>query len=370
MTLDLTALGAAAALVADNQGPRWAGGAGAQVTSHPSTSTLALTATASRPPSKILVGFSLRRAGRSLRRTLGAAFSWQVSKIRSLWALHLSALGPLAEDLTPAAGAEVTARAVPHVTVVVHRALVQAAPLGGSAFVTALTWALYLGVALVAGDGPTGLCVAFRLTSFTHTCGARVFLPLIAVLVLFPSRQAGVGHTPGTALARWDHQVFILFAGDWLTLCNCTLDLAVSTHTSGAEGRLPMLAVPVHTALPQTRISVAGALGAAPACRGERSLVGGAGQGRARASTTRHGASGADAVGAWRRAPLAVVSMHDSLVLAGTVGRGDALRAALVGRDPQALPLLKVALWVGAAGRPADGDVAVAGTLLTGVWSP
>lgn len=32
--------------------------------------------------------------------------------------------------------------------------------------------------------------------------------------------------------------------------------------------------------------------------------------------------------------------------------------------------LLKVALWVGAAGRPADGDVSVAGTLLTGVRSP
>lgn len=37
-----------------------------------------------------------------------------------------------------------------------------------------------------------------------------------------------------------------------------------------------------------------------------------------------------------------VVSTHsvqDSLVLAGTVGRGDALRAALIGRDPQALAL-------------------------------
>lgn len=32
--------------------------------------------------------------------------------------------------------------------------------------------------------------------------------------------------------------------------------------------------------------------------------------------------------------------------------------------------LLKVTLWVGAAGRPADGGVPVAGTLLTGVRPP
>lgn len=31
---------------------------------------------------------------------------------------------------------------------------------------------------------------------------------------------------------------------------------------------------------------------------------------------------------------------------------------------------LKVALWVGAVGGPADGDVAVAGTLLAGLRSP
>lgn len=65
-----------------------------------------------------------------------------------LRALHSSALGLLAEDLTPAAGAEVAACAVPHVAVVVHRALVQAAPLGGGAFIAALTGALHLGVAL------------------------------------------------------------------------------------------------------------------------------------------------------------------------------------------------------------------------------
>lgn len=65
-----------------------------------------------------------------------------------LWAFHSSALGPLAEDLTPAAGAELAARAVPHVAVVPHGALVQAAPLGGGAFVAALTGALHFGLTL------------------------------------------------------------------------------------------------------------------------------------------------------------------------------------------------------------------------------
>lgn len=59
--------------------------------------------------------------------------------------------------MTPAAGAEVAARAVPHVPVVVHRALVQAAPLGGGAFITALTRALHLGVTLREETGRSGL---------------------------------------------------------------------------------------------------------------------------------------------------------------------------------------------------------------------
>lgn len=65
-----------------------------------------------------------------------------------LWAFHTSALGPLAEDLAPAAGAELAARAVPHVPVVPHGAPVQAAPLGGGAFVAALTGALHFGLTL------------------------------------------------------------------------------------------------------------------------------------------------------------------------------------------------------------------------------
>lgn len=53
-----------------------------------------------------------------------------------------STLCPLADDLTPAADAELTARVVPYVTVVMHRALVQAAPLGSHARLAALTGAL------------------------------------------------------------------------------------------------------------------------------------------------------------------------------------------------------------------------------------
>lgn len=53
-----------------------------------------------------------------------------------------SALCPLAEDLTPAAGAEFTACVVPYVTMVTHRALVQAAPLGSHTLLAALTGTL------------------------------------------------------------------------------------------------------------------------------------------------------------------------------------------------------------------------------------
>lgn len=65
-----------------------------------------------------------------------------------LWAFNATALGPLAEDLTPVAGTEFTARAVPHVAMVTHRALVQAASLGSGTFITALTSALHFGVTL------------------------------------------------------------------------------------------------------------------------------------------------------------------------------------------------------------------------------
>lgn len=65
-----------------------------------------------------------------------------------LWAFDTTTLGPLAQDLTPVAGTELAARAVPHVTVVTHRALVQAASLGSGAFVTAPTRTLHFGPTL------------------------------------------------------------------------------------------------------------------------------------------------------------------------------------------------------------------------------
>lgn len=100
---------------------------------------------------------SIRSVGVSSGLSRGSREVCRLPVAAHLRALHSSALGPLAEDLTPAAGAEVAARAVPHVPVVVHRALVQAAPLGGGAFITALTRALHLGVALREETGRSGL---------------------------------------------------------------------------------------------------------------------------------------------------------------------------------------------------------------------
>lgn len=59
-----------------------------------------------------------------------------------LWTFEASTLCPLADDLTPAAGAELAARVVPYVTMVTHRTLVQAAPLGSHALLAALTGTL------------------------------------------------------------------------------------------------------------------------------------------------------------------------------------------------------------------------------------
>lgn len=73
-----------------------------------------------------------------------------------LWAFNTTTLGPLAQDLTPVAGTELAACAVPHVTVVTHRALVQAAPLGCGAFITALTRTLHFGPTL-RGSGTARL---------------------------------------------------------------------------------------------------------------------------------------------------------------------------------------------------------------------
>lgn len=220
MALDLGTLRAASTLLGDGKAALWAGGAGTQITSHLGITAFTLSASAISPSSEVLVGTPLVHAGRFGRGTLRAALSWQVNELGSLRAFNTTTLSPLAEDLTPVAGTELTARAVPHVSMVTHRALIEAASLGSRTFITAPSSTLHFGLTLVTGDGPTGVCVAFRLTPVTHTCGAGVLLPLLTVLVVFTSRQTGVGHTLRTTLARLDHQVLMRFAGHLLTLCN------------------------------------------------------------------------------------------------------------------------------------------------------
>lgn len=65
-----------------------------------------------------------------------------------LWAFNTTALGLVTEHLTPVAGTELAACAVPHIAMVTHRALIKAAPLGGHAFIAALTGALDFGPTL------------------------------------------------------------------------------------------------------------------------------------------------------------------------------------------------------------------------------
>lgn len=273
VALDLATLGAASALLGDDQGPWRAGGAGVQITSHLSIPTLTIPATAIAPSSQVLVGFPLVQTGGFGRGTFRAALPRQADKLRSLGTLNTSTLGPLAEDLTPVAVTEFAARAIPHVSMVTHRPLVQAASLGGGAFITALTSALHFGLTLGTGSGLTGVCVALRLTPVTHTCGAGVLLPLLAMLVLFTSRQTGIGHTLRTAAAWLDHQVLMRFAGHLLTLCYRTPDFPVAADTSGAEAWLPLFTVSVCSALPGARLSIAATLGAAFSSWGERALV-------------------------------------------------------------------------------------------------
>lgn len=296
---------------------------------------------------------------------LWAAFPRQVNQLRSLWALHSSTLGPLTENLTPVTAAELAAGAVPHVSMVTHCALVQAASLGSGTFVTAATGSFHFGLTLVTGDGLTGVCVTFGLTPVTHTCGAGVLLPLLSMLMLCPCRQTGVGHTLRTALTRLDHQVLIWFAGHLLTLCHRTLDVPAPADTSGAAAGRPLLSIPVAPPLPGARLSVASTLGAALPGRGEEAVIPRAGERWAGQSAAGHTPSGADTQRTGRRTPLTVVSISDSLVLARVLGGGDALWTAGVGRNPQTLAPLEVTLWVGAVGVPADDHVAVTRTLLT-----
>lgn len=274
MAANLVTLGAAPALLDHSQASWGAGGAGAQVAGHLGVEAFALAAASVGPPGQVLVGLPLVDTSRFHRGAFRATFPRQVNELRALWAVDPSTLGPLAEHLAPVAGAELAPGGVPHVAVVTHGALIQAAPLGGGALVAAPPGPPHFGVALVAGEGPTGVGVASGLTSVAHTCGAGVLLPLLAVLILFPSRQTRVGDTLRTALAGRDHQVLMRLAGDLPTLRHRTLDLAVAADTSGAAAGFPLLAVPVGDALPGARGSVASTLRAALSSRCERTLIG------------------------------------------------------------------------------------------------
>lgn len=65
-----------------------------------------------------------------------------------LWAFNTATLGPLTENLTPVAATKLATCSIPHVSVVAHRAFVQAASFGSSTFITALSSTLYFGLTL------------------------------------------------------------------------------------------------------------------------------------------------------------------------------------------------------------------------------
>lgn len=106
-----------------------------------------------------------------------------------LWAFDTSTLGPLTEDLTPAAGTELAAGAVPHVSMVTHCALVLAASLSSSAFITALPGTLHFGLPLFGGrimlftddermqteqrEKTTEIQGAYKNAGFVHLCFSR-----------------------------------------------------------------------------------------------------------------------------------------------------------------------------------------------------
>lgn len=253
---------------------------------------------------------------------------------------------------------------------VTHGVLVQAAALGGHALLATLARPPHSGLALLTGEVRTGVCVTARLSTVTHTRGAAVFLPLLAVLVLLPGRQTGVSHALWTALTWPNHQVLTGLAGHRLAQGSRTLDLAVVTHTLGTQTGPPLLPITIHRLLPRAGGSVAGTLGAALPRGGEQALVwptverrtGAGGAGHPTSRTHTHSAVGAS--------PLAVVLVGLSLIETGAGGLGLALWTALVSRDPQMLTLLVVTARVRAVGGATDGDVTVAGALLARLRSP
>lgn len=84
-----------------------------------------------------------------------------------LWTFNVATLSRLADDLAPVAGTELTACAVPHVTMVTRRALIQAASLGGSAFITAMTSTPHFGLTL---RGSSTVRLSLALFGFHLQC--------------------------------------------------------------------------------------------------------------------------------------------------------------------------------------------------------
>lgn len=136
------------------------------------------------------------------------------SRFSHLGTLHFGTLSSLAGDLPLLAHAEVTAGAVPHLSVVPDGATIQAAPLGRHTLLTALPRALHLVLPLktspsseqgslkpralwkvqlgyqrwvisqylLTGDRATGLSQTPDFPSLTHTRSAGIFFPLLPVL--------------------------------------------------------------------------------------------------------------------------------------------------------------------------------------------
>lgn len=298
------------------------------------------------------------------------ALPLQVHHFLSLLAAQAATLCIPADHLTSLAGAELAARPVPHVSVVTQRPVIETGAPGRHALLTALAGPTCLGLTLGTGDVLAGVCVAARLSEVAHTCGAGILLPLFSMLVLFPSRQTGVGDTLRTAAPGRYHQVLFRLAGDWLALGSRAGDVTVLTDTPGAGGGAPHIPVTVELTLHRAGGSSVDTERAAMSCGGAEGLVGGAGEGGTGEGGAGHTPPRTHTLLTGGGAPLAVVSVGESLVLTGAMGRGHTLWAAAIPRDPQLLTLLVVTVRVRAAGGQADGDVAMAGACLTRRASP
>lgn len=260
--------------------------------------------------------------GRGNGRALWAALVGKVNQLLSLLAFYQATLSVLTEDLASLAGAELTARPVPHIAMVTDGALVQAVSLGGSALITALSCPLHFGLALFTSDRKTGVCVTARLALLTHACCAAVLLPLFSVLILFSSRQTWVGYTLWTAVSRSDHLVLKRFADYRLALGHRALLLSVAAHTLGAWTGPPFLSIPIGMTIQGAGCSIAGTLGAALFCRGEGALVSSTAERGAGARAAGHSPQGTHTHGALGTAPLAVMPVNGSFMLTGALGLG------------------------------------------------